>query len=836
MTVSTSANAMTNLNSGPTTRSLAGAETVALQRKFPARLRMTTWPESSATKEEVLKRLQTPPLKAAGASAQSNRTVGARVLLMWLETFPGNSWQERWQASSAAAAPKGWSTKVREWGLTIGRKPSQASLQSGLLALICADVIRPELIWITSNASRYLRPAMAAARDPQGFAQLEASVPSAARTTPLVSEAQGVIAQIMAACGGKVQDIVVGDLLARLQAPCSDTRTTRGVRLAYAWLRGRGQFPAEAPGTLRHIKHRAGQVSPAELVDRYHLQCQPIRNLIVDYLTERQATLDYNYIKHLSTMLASQFWRDLERHHPGIDSLHLPTEISSAWKTRLATKTVRKKQRDGTTIEVSEPRSGAPAVKMAVRAFYLDLAQWALEEPERWGHWAAPTPIAEAECSVKKLVRRQKSKADQRTRERLPVLPALVRVAYRRLKEAKARLDAVHAVALGSTFTVLGETFTSPKATSRPDGRPVTVRDINGRRRDLGTEEKRSFWAWATIEIFRHTGIRIEELQELSHHSVISYRLPSGEVVPLLQIAPSKTDQERLLLISPELADVLSAVISRVRDETGAVPAIPSYDQHERVWNSPMPLLFQWSVGHERRPIAVMTIRQALNETLKASGITDNSGEPLLFQPHDFRRIFITDAILNGLPPHIAQVIAGHGNINTTMGYTAIYPAEAIEAHRAFIARRRNLRPAEEYRAVTPEEWQEFLSHFERRKLALGECGRAFGTDCIHEHACVRCPVLIVGLEERPRLIEIRENLKARIFEAEREGWLGEVEGLSVSLTAAEEKIQQLDSQQDKKNAPVFLGIPRLDELAVRAVDARSGMTMASPESSETPE
>ena len=43
---------------------------------------------------------------------------------------------------------------------------------------------------------------------------------------------------------------------------------------------------------------------------------------------------------------------------------------------------------------------------------------------------------------------------------------------------------------------------------------------------------------------------RIEELTELSHHSLIQYRLPAtGELIPLLQIAPSKTDAERLLPI-----------------------------------------------------------------------------------------------------------------------------------------------------------------------------------------------------------------------------------------------------------------------------------------------
>ena len=45
-------------------------------------------------------------------------------------------------------------------------------------------------------------------------------------------------------------------------------------------------------------------------------------------------------------------------------------------------------------------------------------------------------------------------------------------------------------------------------------------------------------------------GIRIEELTELTHHSLIQYRLPgTGQLVPLLHIAPSKTDIERLLVI-----------------------------------------------------------------------------------------------------------------------------------------------------------------------------------------------------------------------------------------------------------------------------------------------
>jgi hypothetical protein len=43
------------------------------------------------------------------------------------------------------------------------------------------------------------------------------------------------------------------------------------------------------------------------------------------------------------------------------------------------------------------------------------------------------------------------------------------------------------------------------------------------------------------------------------------------------------------------------------------------------------------------------------------------------------------------------------------MGYKAAYPEEAINGHRAFIARRRATWPSEEYRSPTDAEWEEFL-------------------------------------------------------------------------------------------------------------------------------
>jgi hypothetical protein len=267
----------------------------------------------------------------------------------------------------------------------------------------------------------------------------------------------------------------------------------------------------------------------------------------------------------------------------------------------------------------------------------------------------------------------------------------------------------------------------------------------------------------------------------------------------------------------------LSAIISRLRGPGGDVPLTVSYDVRERIWNPPMPLLFQRSIGSENRAFTPSAVRKLLINALAATGLTDAVGDPLMFSPHDFRRIFVTDAIMSGLPPHIAQVICGHKTIDTTIGYKAVYPAEAIEAHRAFIARRRATRPSEEYRTPTDEEWDAFLAHFEKRKVSVGTCARAFASPCVHEHACVRCALLRPDPAQRARLEEIRDNLHDRIAEAEREGWLGEIEGLKVSLAGTEDKLTQIDASLQRQDQAVHLGMPAFPDIAGRSVPGPEG-------------
>jgi site-specific recombinase XerC len=69
---------------------------------------------------------------------------------------------------------------------------------------------------------------------------------------------------------------------------------------------------------------------------------------------------------------------------------------------------------------------------------------------------------------------------------------------------------------------------------------PVRVRDeATGEVLHLETDEDTAFWDWACVETLRHSGVRIEELCELTHLSVRQYQRPNGEVIALLVIAPA---------------------------------------------------------------------------------------------------------------------------------------------------------------------------------------------------------------------------------------------------------------------------------------------------------
>ncbi|MEV6424907.1 tyrosine-type recombinase/integrase [Streptomyces sp. NPDC051662] len=122
------------------------------------------------------------------------------------------------------------------------------------------------------------------------------------------------------------------------------------------------------------------------------------------------------------------------------------------------------------------------------------------------------------------------------------------------------------------------------------------------------------------------------------------------------------------------------------------------------------------------------------------------------FAPHDFRRLFATELVNNGLPLHIGAALLGPLDTRTTRGYVAV---------------------------------------FDRRRVELGSCGRPYGTPYAHEHACIRCPMPSINPKMPARLHELEEDLTARRKRAIEEDWRGEVEGLDLTLTFLRGKREQ---------------------------------------------
>jgi site-specific recombinase XerC len=748
--------------------------------------------------------------KSALFGHRAGHVHGARTILEWLEAHPGRGWQDRWLVCGADRNLDWIDSFIVE---DCSRNPTtqRAELTAGLTSLLLCRIFLPSYDFLASYKAYKLYEYTRQVFRPELFARIEASAQQLEGQPRSVRDALAVISKLVLHTGRDADAITADDLLAyrtwHLRRPKAVEGGTPGLSLAWAALRGVADL-GEHPTIKEAV--RFGQRPTTELVDAYNIGCKPIRDLLVRYLDERRPCLDYSSFTGLVGSLAGTFWADIEHHHPGIDSLHLPEQVAEGWKSRLRTVVGR----DGTT----RPRGDYIQLLMPIRGFYRDIQEWAHDDPY-WVQWSAPSPVRKRDTAgAQKAKRKTTAAMHQRVRERLPHLPVLVDEAERHNAEQAAFLAAAEQAAVGQTFSHAGQDYcrTRPQAYQTSYYRdcvpPVQAEDLTtGEIIDVGRREHEAFWAWASIEVLRHTGVRIEELLEITHLGLVSYKLPdTGEIVPMLQIVPSKCNEERLLLVGPELASVLATVITRLRNENGGtVPLTTRYDPHERVTGPALPHLFQHRRGWRWEVPSQATIQKWITQTLSRVDLTDAAGQPLRYTAHDFRRIFASDAVASGLPVHIVARLLGHKNLNTSQAYIAVFNEDLVRAYRTFLDNRRSLRPEAEYRKPTEQEWRDFQAHFQARKLELGECGRPYGSTCKHEHSCIRCPSLRLAPTARPRLVEIIANLRDRISEAKLNGWLGEVEGLKVSLEAASRKLVSLDRAQDRQpSGPTNLGIP----------------------------
>lgn len=174
----------------------------------------------------------------------------------------------------------------------------------------------------------------------------------------------------------------------------------------------------------------------------------------------------------------------------------------------------------------------------------------------------------------------------------------------------------------------------------------------------------------------------------------------------------------------------------------------------------------------------------------------------------DTRHIFATELVNSGLPIHIGAALLGHLNVQTTRGYVAVFDEDIVRHYTAFLTARRAIRPTEEYHDVTQEEWDN--SRSTSTSARSNSLLRTPLRHCLPARTRMlnRCPALHVNPKLLARLDEIETDLLARRARAEAEAWLGEMEGIDLTLTFLRAK--RADTQRRAQRPAVDLGLPTI--------------------------
>lgn len=722
-------------------------------------------------------------IRSWSGKTQSPRTRGAQRLLDYMTGLAGDTWPARWLSLETATAGGDWRTMING---DDNRTTRRLHLTAGLGALMLLDVVRPNYQWLHGRRFDIYHP-LTYHRDQAGSAAFVTELDTNGMVVEYSRQVVNTIAQIQAHTGKAIQQISVDDLLELLDVQAKIGKKFHGLQAIWRTLHRLGWIPADRPTAP---VRRTPQLSVDAMVDFYHVP-NPWREPLIEYLRTRSASLDYNTLRTMAGILVATFWRDILNHHPDVDRFKITRDIAEAWKQRVF------------NAATSELRSQYWQTMFYVRAFYNDINSWAIHDAF-WVPWTAPCPVSREDIrGYQKHRRRQISNMQQRTRHIAPLVPQFADWITTRRRETADTLARVRQLAPGDQLSLDGQSWTIYQRHPRS---PIRLRNGDSERLPA-EEEEQAFWTWAVVETMRQTGLRVEEIVELTHFAIQPYKDPtSGDTIPLIHVVPSKTDQERLVVAGPELVHVIAEIINRVRDGAEQVPLTERWDAYEHQLSPPLPHLFAKPFKKELRVISIATIRNMINKASRDAELNVH-GELVIFNAHDFRRVFATDALSSGLPPHIVQVLMGHKSLATTQGYAAIYPQDVIRHHRTHIARRRQARPSEEYREPTAAEWEEFEAHFVKRKVSLGSCGRAYGTNCQHEHACLRCSLLRPDPAQLDRIEEIIHNLHDRIEEAEQKGWLGEIDGLKISLDGARDKHARMFRDADRAGQ-MILDIP----------------------------
>ncbi|MFD7972972.1 hypothetical protein [Streptomyces clavifer] len=363
-----------------------------------------------------ISRLAVDVWEDAATVTRYQRGQATREVLQYLSLQPGQTWQERWDASPMG---KGL-IKASDLG---ARRTTGVAITPGVRTLFCLRVVKPSMLAFRRNQLNNCTSLFIAAQNDPLLAAFEEHVAAQGLRRTHEREAVLDLCTLLTYQGVALADVTPESILQYAH----DNRATRCIlqpgqpaanRLfghgMWTALLDMGQFPPSTPTTMRAAMMR-GQRTIEDLVDQYGIRDQAVRTLLIDYISRRRVDLDYSSLKQLALLLVKHFWVKIEELNPEQQGLRIDPDLYTRWR-----ETIRIKE-DGTN------RRGQDDIVISVRSFYYDLHTWAADEPERWAAWVAPCPVPPGEFhGFGRRRRKENERTADRTRQRQPLLPALV--------------------------------------------------------------------------------------------------------------------------------------------------------------------------------------------------------------------------------------------------------------------------------------------------------------------------------------------------------------------------------------------------------------------------
>jgi len=636
--------------------------------------------------------------------AQWRRTGLAR-LLTWLWPQPGDTWQQKWVAANADDVwhlVGGLSTPARS---SANNEQSQASernryaincWKAGLQSAIGLHLVQPGPTFVLYRVNAVRLNDLVSEHAHAISQVISAGSKDSAVSDSITYTARYALAAMLATTGKSLREITVDDWaivesarkdLRRATSPDAPGGKSRDVLFSLAWAY-RAAVAAQQIAPLTTPRPGRPDIPPtlalamskprtleAALQSYEDLLAGPLYDLILATLRLHYQHVDYGTLRTVVDSIVL-YRRAIVAVEPSNRTFSVDVANIDQLMSTLRTKRI------GATVVDRESLGHALS---RIRIFNERAYQVALdsEKPE-WLRVVNPFPFTDA--TVQRMMEKEKKQRSTnmfgRIRNRMVILPTLLEASSSYLRSAEELSAAAVQTAEGDSFEHHGTIYTrrTPKLTDT--SAHATARERLGLLVksttavsgvyfiDLEVLKNRALRAHAFVATARHTGLRLEEILELTRDSITTSDI-YGNPVTALNTSPSKLDTSRTIPLHKEAVAALVALIEDLkRHNGGRMPLAYRYDRIENLVLPAKPYLFQ----QPGTGTNIVSADYAVYTWLKAVIAHHNKYNADLsklahMKPHDFRRLFCTDLLERGTPIQSVALLMGHERLSTTQIY-----------------------------------------------------------------------------------------------------------------------------------------------------------------------